>query len=339
MDIIQIFKFLLVIFINSVLIYKISINYKFLYDNNLKKFHKQKALNIGGLIILINILISIYFFKYPETINNILVFAFPLFFLGFFDDLKQMSPTSRIFIQFLLIYFIINEYQLDLTNLGSYEAIGIIELGTFSKIFTSLCVIMIINSSNYNDGIDGWSNISYIISNTFIILLLISFNQYEFINIPIILILVSIPALIFNFGKINKIKIFLGNGGSIILGYFLAMEILYYEKNTFGIHPIIFASILSYNVYEFLSVNIHRLKRKKNIFTGGKDHFHYLVYYYFSENIYVAILILSITQIFLTTVTVMFFYLFGYLFALLIFIFQFLLFLKLRSYLIIRTNI
>ena len=79
---------------------------------------------------------------------------------------------------------------------------------------------MIINSSNYNDGIDGWSNISYIISNTFIIFLLISFNQYEFINIPIILILVSIPALIFNFGKINKIKIFLGNGGSIILGYF-----------------------------------------------------------------------------------------------------------------------
>ena len=73
MDTIQIFKFLLVTFITSVLIYKISINYKFLYDNNLKKFHKQKALNIGGLIILINILISIYFFKYPETINNILV--------------------------------------------------------------------------------------------------------------------------------------------------------------------------------------------------------------------------------------------------------------------------
>ena len=117
------------------------------------------------------------------------------------------------------------------------------------------------------------------------------------------------------------------------------MEILYYEKNTFGIHPIIFASILSYNVYEFLSVNIHRLKRKKNIFIGGKDHFHYLVYYYFSENIYVALLILSITQIFLTSITFMFFYLFGYLFALLIFIFQFLLFLKLRSYLIIKAGI
>ena len=43
-----------------------------------------------------------------------------------------MSPQVN-FYQFLLIYFIINEYQLDLTNLGSYEAIGIIELGTFSK--------------------------------------------------------------------------------------------------------------------------------------------------------------------------------------------------------------
>ena len=337
-DIINIAKFFFITLAVCIFIYKFSMKFNFFYDNNLNKFHTKKALNIGGLIILVNILISIYFFQYPETINNFLVFAFPLYFLGFLDDIKEMSPASRIFIQFFLIYFVIIDNQLDIVNLGSYESIGVIELGAFSKIFTSLCVIMIINSSNYNDGIDGWSNINFLISNIFLVIIFVISNVSEYINIPIILIMTSLSVLFFNFGILNNIKIFLGNGGSLLLGYLISMQILFYEKNNLGIHAIIFASILSYNVFEFLAVNIHRINKKKNIFIGGKDHFHYAIYYYFSKNIYISLIILGLSQIIITSFILFAFYFFGAIHALITFVILFFLFLTLRSFLVHRMN-
>ena len=319
-------------------IYKITMKFEFFYDKNVKKFHTTKALNIGGLIILINILISIYFFQYPKVVNSFLVFTFPLFFLGFLDDIKEMSPTTRIFVQFFIIYFIINENQLDIKNLGSYEFIGIIELGIFSKIFTSLCVIMIINASNYNDGIDGWSNINFLISNMFLIIIFIFFDNLDFIYIPIILMISSLVVLIFNFGILNKVKIFLGNGGSLILGYLLAMEILYFEKNNTGIHSIIFASILSYYVFEFLAVNINRMYKKKNIFVGGKDHFHYALYYYFSKKTHLSLIILILNQIIITGIILFTFYLFGAIYSLIIYLALFFVFLKFRIFFLLKNN-
>ena len=148
----------------------------------------------------------------------------------------------------------------------------------------------------------------------------------------------SLVVLIFNFGILNKVKIFLGNGGSIILGYLLAMEILYFEQNNNGIHSIVFASILSYHVFEFLAVNIHRMYKKKNIFVGGKDHFHYALYYYFSKKTHFSLIILILNQITITGIILLTFYLFGAIYSLIIYLALFFVFLKFRNFYLFRTN-
>lgn len=148
----------------------------------------------------------------------------------------------------------------------------------------------------------------------------------------------SVVVLIFNFGILNKVKIFLGNGGSLILGYLLAMEILYFEKNNTGIHSIIFASILSYHVFEFLAVNIHRMYKKKNIFIGGKDHFHYALYYYFSKKTHFSLIILILNQIIITGIILFTFYLYGAIYSLIIYIALFFVYLKFRNFVLSKTN-
>ena len=117
----------------------------------------------------------------------------------------------------------------------------------------------------------------------------------------------------------------------MLLGYLISLEVLFFNQNIQGIHPIIFAAILGYNVYEFLAVNLNRLYLKKNIFVGGRDHFHYLIYYYFGRNNIITLIILSFVQVFLASAIILIFYFIGAIFALLAFVCLFLIFFIIRQ--------
>lgn len=318
----------------GLIVYFVAPKIKILNDKNRHKFKKSKAVVIGGLIILINLLVSIKFFEFPKIMNDIIIFSILIFLLGFLDDLKPISATSRIFFQLIIIFAVISENKIGISNLGSYEYIGIIELGSISTIFTTMCVMLIMNSFNYNDGIDGWSNLNFINSNFILIIIILFFDIKNFINVPIIFILSCLIAFVLNFGFFNSTKIFLGNGGSLILGYLLSMELILFSNVSSIIHPIIIASILSYNVYEFISTNIYRIIKKKNLFKGGIDHFHYAVFFFSKKNIFVTNLILLFVQTIIATINICVYLYFGQLLALFIFIILFLLYFMLRTYLI-----
>jgi UDP-GlcNAc:undecaprenyl-phosphate GlcNAc-1-phosphate transferase len=69
---------------------------------------------------------------------------------------------------------------------------------------------------------------------------------------------------------------FLGDSGSLLLG-FITSFILIYLANYTLIHPILLAWTVSIFVYEFLSINLIRLKNKINPFKAGKDHLHHIL--------------------------------------------------------------
>lgn len=335
-------KFFLFFFITlctSIIIYYLTKNFNVFYDNKPNKFHSGKAVKVGGLILIINILVSIKLFTFPETVNNILIYSLALFFLGFLDDMRPVSPTSRIFFQFIIVFFVVFSNNLNISNLGNYSFFGSIELGSFSVIFTCLCILLIINSSNYNDGIDGWSTITFILSNLFIFFILILFKQTDFLILPIFLIISCIGLLIFNFNTLNSVKVFLGNGGSVLLGYLISFELIFFNNIGLNIHPIIYASILCYYVYEFLSVNLYRILNEKNIFQGGRDHYHYALYYYFSKSSYITIFLLILSQFLLIFINLISFYLFGPLSNLITFIFLFIIFFSIRTYIIKKSGL
>jgi hypothetical protein len=92
---------------------------------------------------------------------------------------------------------------------------------------------------------------------------------------------------------LDGVKLFLGDGGSLLLGFIISF-ILVYSANQKLAHPILLAWSVVVFVYEFLSVNIHRLKNKQNIFRASQDHLHHLLLKKNKSVIFTNILIMII---------------------------------------------
>ena len=74
--------------------------------------------------------------------------------IGFIDDRINLNPSIKIiFILIPSIYLIFNNIQIN--DLGNYEYIGLINLGKFQIPFLILALGLLINATNYIDGIDG----------------------------------------------------------------------------------------------------------------------------------------------------------------------------------------
>ena len=130
-----------------------------------------------------------------------------------------------------------------------------------------------INAFNYFDGIDGALGFTSI--SVLAILYFLSPTE----NIKLFLITILIPVclfLCFNCALFKLPKLFLGDGGSLLMGFIISFVLIYYANQKIA-HPILLAWSVSIFVYEFLAINLLRLKNRKNIFKAGNDHLHHIL--------------------------------------------------------------
>ena len=107
------------------------------------------------------------------------------------------------------------EYPLN--NLGYYEIIGVLELGKFKIPFLLLSIGLLINATNYIDGIDGLLLIFFISCLAYYIFLI---DDNKTINLLKIIICASFLNLILNLlPSKSKLKLFSGDAGSLFIGF------------------------------------------------------------------------------------------------------------------------
>ena len=196
-----------------------------------------------------------------------------------------------------------------------------------------LSVLFLTNSFNYFDGLDGTLSLATI-SVLAILYFLVPIQSFQ-----LFLIMILVPIIIFlsfNFSLFNLPKLFLGDSGSLMLGFLISFILIYLAKQNF-VHPILLAWSISIFVYEFLSVNIIRLKNKQNIFKAGKDHLHHILFVK-TKSILLTNLLISITNIFLFTIGFLSFSLLNPLVSLIFFILLFVVFLYLRNNYLIKVK-
>ena len=180
---------------------------------------------------------------------------------------------GKLSLQIIPILYLVIFGNLSLNNLGNYNYFEI-NLGTFKISFTILSVLFLVNSFNYFDGLDGT------LSFTSITVLLILYFLFQNHTSQLFLILILIPLVIFlffNFSIFKLPKLFLGDSGSLSLGFIIAF-VLIYAANQKIVHPILLAWSVVIFVYEFLSINLIRLNKKKDLFLAGTDHLHHLIF-------------------------------------------------------------
>ena len=328
---------LLILFIvtNFVIFYLVS---KFSYNLNLidkpnnRKLHLIPTAYTGGLDLSLIYIFSIYLFDFnDQKLDLILSISILISIVGLIDDKYNLNFGGKLSLQIIPIIYLIILENFSLNSLGDYNFIKL-DLNSLSIPFTLLSVIFLINATNYFDGMDGTLSLSII--STLSILYFLIFDE----NIKLYLIIIFIPICIFtffNFSILSLPKLFLGDSGSLLLGFIISF-ILIYLANMELVHPILLAWSIAIIVYEFLAINLIRLKYKKNIFKPGLDHLHHLLFKIY-KSIFLVNLIIILINISLFIIGFLFFTYVHPIVSLILFSILFFIFLNFRISLIKKS--
>ncbi|MDC0940519.1 MraY family glycosyltransferase, partial [Candidatus Pelagibacter sp.] len=253
---------------------KISYKLRLVDFPNKRKIHFEPTAFTGGIAISIILLFTLQAVEiFDRSLALILSFSFLICLVGLIDDKFHLNTGGKLSLQiFPIIYLIIFE-NFSLDHIGDYNYF-ILELGTFAIPFTLFSVLFLINSFNYFDGIDGTLGFTTIC----VLAILIFLVKDQNLNLFLIIIIVPlIFFLCFNFSLFKLPKLFLGDNGSLLLGFIISF-VLIYLANQKLVHPILLAWSVVIFVYEFLSINFIRLRHNQNPFKAGQDHLHHLLF-------------------------------------------------------------
>jgi len=209
-------SFLMTFFIKNYAIKK-----SFLAKVNERSSHSIPTPHGGGIAIATTWLTGLFYLNLTNQIETNLFYALLVGFLisivSFFDDLYELSPKFRLIIQSLVALF--GLYFLNGLNTISFGFFTI-DFWLFTNIFAFFMIIWFINLTNFIDGINGYVGSEFVFLS---IAGLIFFGDSHFI-----VLLVSV--LGFLYWNWNKAKIFMGDVGSTLLGYNIAIFTIYYSN-------------------------------------------------------------------------------------------------------------
>jgi UDP-GlcNAc:undecaprenyl-phosphate/decaprenyl-phosphate GlcNAc-1-phosphate transferase len=253
-----------------------------------RRSHTTPTPTFGGIAIYAAILIAYFLWPSIDQTDiyrtNLSVAGMTiLFFIGIKDDLVGIDPNKKILFQVLaaMILIFFGELRVDYLYgiLGFHHITEII-----SVLLTCFIFIALTNAINLIDGIDGLAGgIATIASATFGGWFLLT-NHFTMACLAFTLAGALIGFLRFNFSKTSKI--FMGNTGSLIIGFMLAFFAVRfvnlnasfrYEPTAFFNAPIIAIVILIIPIFDTLRVFLVRILAGKSPFSADRNHMHHIL--------------------------------------------------------------
>jgi UDP-GlcNAc:undecaprenyl-phosphate/decaprenyl-phosphate GlcNAc-1-phosphate transferase len=259
---------------------KKAIRLRLLDAPGVRKVHKYSKPRVGGIVMFVIYFIILVVLGYLFKIKIILPIAVSsliIAFFGFLDDLFNIRALYKLIMQLLVAVMTavpIIGFGIDIHTLHIFEGYSF-SLGLFSIPFTIMWIIGIMNAINLIDGLDGLAGGITAIASFSLLACAIFWKDYEMILIILALFAVVVGFLKYNF---NPAKVFMGDTGSLLLGYNLAVISIIVCWNqpkvmSFGI-PLILLGIPIYDVFSSIG---RRISRNQNIFIADGEHFHHRI--------------------------------------------------------------
>ena len=243
-----------------------------------KSTKKEKRLNdtnvspFGGIATSIAFFVSTLFLgKADEDFITIGICAVIISIIGLIDDVFNLNWKSKFLAQILIIIYPLIKLNIFI-NLEAYLNINLhdyLNLG-----FSLAWVLVIINSINFIDNMDG---LAVIVSGSICLQIAILANYsniYKVTDISLLLLATLLGFLIYNF---PPAKIYLGDSGTLFVGYVLGFISIIYDWNpgeggllVSPFSPILF--IFAVPILDFLTVTTHRISKNQSPTVGGTDH-------------------------------------------------------------------
>lgn len=254
-----------------------------LYDvPNARKEHTTPIPTMGGIAIVAGMMMAMFlWFPFSNQIAQISFFfsIVILFALGIMDDLKDLSAKYKFLIQISLATLI----ALSGIRITSFDGLfGIYELPLRAQYtFTILAITGITNAFNLIDGIDGLAGgIGFMSLITLGLFLTMSGD----VNTALIAFALAGALFAFLYFNFNPAKIFMGDTGSLVLGFVVAvlcirlMQVNVMVPNAIVRNaPIFVLGIVLIPVFDTIRVFSIRIWKGKSPFDADKTHIHHLL--------------------------------------------------------------
>ena len=265
------------------------LNYKYRYiiskklkiidipDKN-RKLHKKYTPMNGAfwfaLILTIFLLESLFFENFiNDQFKLIMILSILIFIIGFIDDRNSINPNLRLFLYFVIFYIVISFDESFQLRKIMFESLSY-ELKTsfFATFFSAFCLTAFINSINLIDGINALANS---IATVIFFFIFIEFDPNNLIFI-ILLFFLTVNSFF-----IYKGKYFLGDSGSLSIGTFVGLLIIYeYNLKYLGSTHNIFNAedifiMMAFPGLDMIRVFFERLMQGKNPFYPSREHLHH----------------------------------------------------------------
>ncbi|PLY03994.1 MAG: hypothetical protein C0622_03380 [Desulfuromonas sp.] len=240
-----------------------------------RKVHKKAIPRLGGVAIYVSFLFSsLIFAKLSPEVRGILVGGLIVFFVGLIDDLYGLTPRRKFSGEIAAVLITILISRLYLVDLGNLFGFGDVVLPLWLGIpFTVFCVVGVINAINLIDGLDGLSGgISVIALASFMVLSVYAGYQ------DLLLLCAGMLGSLLGFLKYNfyPARIFMGDAGSLSLGFVLGFMAIYLtQPATSDISPMIPVVILGVPIADALWVMMRRIVKGKRPFSPDMTHVHH----------------------------------------------------------------
>lgn len=214
--------------------------------------------------------VTVYTEGFMGVINRLMLILgliFALFLLGLWDDKKHLGPFFKLAVQFVI--------AICAAWFANIRVEFFIENKILTSILSAFWIVLIINSFNFLDNMDGLSTGIAVITSS-IFFSIAAMNGQVFISaLAIVFIGTLLGFLAFNF---PPAKIYMGDAGSLIVGFFVALLSLrttYYHEALSGRWYSIFVPliVLAVPLYDFISVTFLRIMQGKSPFVGDTQHF------------------------------------------------------------------
>ena len=283
------FSFLITFFSIPTII-KISRRKNLMDEPGVRSSHLRKIPNLGGIAIFYSIGISASIFAYE--LFDLYKFLFAslviLLYIGVMDDIVVMRAYKKLVAQIIVSALIVVGSDIRIRSL--FGIFGIYELGYFvSILFSTVTFIILINAFNLIDGIDGLAGGYSVICSALFGISYYRLGEYNYPLVVLSMIIIGavLAFLYYNLSNFRTNKIFMGDTGSMLLGFLLAFTSICFIDifidralpNVPRYHlqsaPVVAVAILILPIVDTLNVIVIRLANKKSPFDADKNHIHH----------------------------------------------------------------
>ena len=230
----------------------------------------------GGIFIFFPVLNLL---MYDQALAGLIFFLF--FTLGLYSDLNILSsPKKRFLVQIIILIIFVFFSKLSVLPTRIEFIDKIFSYPILNYIFTVFCLMVLINGSNFIDGLNGLL-VGYFLTVLFFIYYLDLLNFSDLKNFKELFLFITILFfIVMNFTN----KLFLGDNGSYSLSFLMGVLLINIYNSNNNVSPYFIILLLWYPCFENLFSIIRKFIEKKNPLEPDNDHLHQLIYFFIKKN-------------------------------------------------------